>query len=208
MASPVPPKEGGPPSSGPASRSSSNASDPPVSLPEGNGSLVLDQETSPSPPHYPPILGGSSTSSTPPSLRRTSPVTSTTATVTSGASTHKLRTSVSVGGKPESPTLTARRSSDEQALGISSLSSSIGGSSATTVSNLRTPKQSGPAPALHPKPAVALTGGTSSIIGSGATSNDSPTTSGTTTTISSIRRRNIPEEVIDYYGFESSRKFK
>ena len=199
MSSPI--SKAGPPSSGSASRSSSIASNPPAILSEGNGNI--DQETSPSPPHYPPILGGSSSSSTPPSLRRTIPSTSTTATVTSGPQTHKLRPTASVGSRAtETATLGTRRSSDELATGITSLTSGIGGSSATIVSNVRTSKhqplnQSQP-PSLQPKPTGVMSGATSSISVS-AVSSDSLSASGTTTSLTSIRRRNLPEEVHDSF---------
>ena len=189
MSSPI--SKVGPPSSGSASRSSSVASNPPAILPEGNGNL--DQETSPSPPHYPPILGGSSSSSTPPSLRRTIPSTSTTATVTSGQQAHKLRPSASVGSRAtETASLVARRSSDELETGITSLTSGIVGTSATIVSNVRTSKHQ--PPLLQPKPSGVISGATSSISVS-AVSSDSLSASGTTTSLTSIRRRNLPEEV-------------
>lgn len=196
MSSP-PISKAGPPSSGSASRSSSVASNPPVILTEGNGNL--DQETSPSPPHYPPILGGSSSSSTPPSLRRTIPYTSTTATVTSGPQAQRLRPSASVGSRAtETSVLDIRRLSEELATGITSLSSGIGGSSAMIVSNVRTSKhqplnQSQPPP-LQPKSSGVISGATSSISVS-AVSSDSLSASGTTASVTSIRRRNLPEEV-------------
>ena len=194
MSSPIP--KAGPPSSGSASRSSSIASNPPVILQEGNG--IMDPDTSPSPPQYPPILGGSS-SSTPPSLRRTTPVTSTTATVASGSQANKLHSSVSMGSRgAEGAVLGARRASDELTTEPSSFTSIVGGPSTTSISNIRASKhqplaQGQPQP-LQPKPSVVLPGLTSTIIVSGVSS-DSPATSGTSTSLTSIRRRNFPEEV-------------
>lgn len=192
-----PSQKAGPPSSGSASRSSSIASNPPIVIPEGNENV--DEDTpglSPSPPQYPPILGGSSTSSTPPSLRRTIPITSTTISVTTGGPAQRLYSSVSVGSRgSETNVNEARRSSDELTIGLSSIASGIGGSNTTTVSNVRTSKQQSVNQSQsQPRSSVVLPGATSSI-GMSGVSSDSPSVSGATTSVTSIRRRNLPDEV-------------
>ena len=200
-----PSQKAGPPSSGSASRSSSIASNPPIVIPEGNENV--DEDTpglSPSPPQYPPILGGSSTSSTPPSLRRTIPITSTTISVTTGAQAQRLYSSVSVGSRgSETNVPAARRSSDELAIGLSSIASgSIGGSSTTTVSNVRTSKQQSLNQSQpQQRSSGVLPGGATSSISMSGVSSDSPSVSGTTTSVTSIRRRNLPDEVkYIYFG--------
>ena len=196
-----PSQKAGPPSSGSASRSSSIASNPPVVIPEVEENV--DEDTpglSPSPPQYPPILGGSSSSSTPPSLPRTIPITSTTITVTTGSQAQRLFSSVSVGSRGlDTNVPVARRPSDELTAGLSSIASGIGVSSTTTTNNIRaSPKQQSlnqsQPQSLQPRSSGILSGATSSISMSGVNS-DSPSVSGTTTSITSIRRRNIPDEV-------------
>ena len=202
-----PSQKAGPPSSGSASRSSSIASNPPVVIPEVEENV--DEDTpglSPSPPQYPPILGGSSSSSTPPSLRRTIPITSTTITVTTGSQAQRLFSSVSVGSRGlDTNVQVARRPSDELTAGLSSIASGIGGSSTTTTNNIRTsPKQQSlnqsQPQSLQPRSSGILSGATSSISMSGVSS-DSPSVSGTTTSVTSIRRRNIPDEVNNFQVF-------
>ena len=201
-----PSQKAGPPSSGSASRSSSIASNPPIVIPEGNENA--DEDTpglSPSPPQYPPILGGSSSSSTPPSLRRTIPITSTTITVSTGTQGQRLYSSVSVGSRGSDTNVpVARRPSDELTAGLSSIASGIGGSSTTTISNVRpSPKQQSlnqsQTQPLQPRSSGILSGATSSISMSGVSS-DSPSISGTTTSVTSIRRRNLADEVIHSYS--------
>ena len=198
MSTPSP--TGGPPSSGPASRSSSVASIPPVLQPEGDAN---GQETSPSPPHYPPILRGSSDSSTPPSLRKTvaSGIPST-ASVTISSPAQRVRHSAGTGNKGNGAAIQGpRRASGDIVVGINAgisttVSSTVTASTATT-SNTRTSRRhtsNGPPLQLPPKPtSVALLGAISSITVSGVSTH--PAIVSGTVSSAATTRRSLSDEV-------------
>ena len=200
MSTPSP--TGGPPSSGPASRSSSVASIPPVMQPEGDGN---GQETSPSPPRYPPILRGSSDSSTPPSLRKTVPSgVPSTASLTISSPAQRVPHSASIGSKGNGAAIQGpRRSSGDLLVGInagtSTTVSSTVTASTTTTSNTRISRRhvsnNGQPQQLPPKPtSVALLGAISSIANSGVSGHPA-IVSGTTTSITATTRRSLSDEV-------------